>query len=136
RPLAIPADCVWEVPGEPEGFEDAHRSAERLVRQESELDSFFVESLQQLGNPLVRPRISRQSPIVEVEKSLQRLVERRTDPHGCQGSRPQLSSAAAYHPANLLFRQRTGRVGPKHLVRAFCQIAPRVDERAVEVEYH
>jgi hypothetical protein len=80
--------------------------------------------------------VNEQPPIVDLAKSIERIRIVRIELRGCERALHEHLRALAHHTEYGLQRQRGRAVRREHFVRAVGQIAPRIDERAIEIEHH
>ena len=88
-----------------------------------------------VGNPVVRFRVDEQPPIVDLAESIERRRIVRIEPRSRERALPRFVRPT-HQTQDDFERQRGSAIACQHFVRAVGQIAPRIDERAIEIEHH
>src|SRR5919198_1217333 len=92
------------------------------------------ERRERVGHAGIGARVYEQPAVVDGEIALER-VGRRDQPRGREGARHEGRRPVADHAADCLFGERRAAARCEQLVRRVGDVAPRVDQRAVKIEY-
>ena len=123
---------VRKVRREPKAVENRLRCADRLVGEHGECPP-CGEGVEQFRHPLVRDGMTQQPAVVDAQELLEGIGRQRQVRRGERAGNEE-RRAVAHHPADRLFRMRRAATRLEHGIRRLGNVAPRIDERPVEIE--
>jgi hypothetical protein len=123
---------MWKVTGQVKPDKDLAGGPDRFVREHRQARP-RRQTLQDLNDPRIGPRVNEQALAVDVEEAIQR-VDGRFDAARGKRTRHERRRAVAHHAADAIFRQPVRAARFEQCVGRVRDVAARIDERAVEVE--
>ena len=122
-----------EVLRQVQAIENRARRSQRLVRQDARASRGRPDAASSSGMPGYGLVNLKQPTVVERKKSRERVGRLRAA-RGREDARDERRRAVANHPADRLLGMRLAPALLEQLVRRFGEIAPRIDQRSVQIE--
>ena len=136
RPWSVAANHPLKIFRQSERIENPDGLLQRLVGEQRHRNRARLQLVEQAGNAVVGTRVMREPRVVCSKKT--RRAHLRAGASTPAAVITRFTSVGAPHPTMLAMRSSSsGRraVAGEHLVGAVGQIAPRIDECAVEIEH-
>ena len=116
-----------------QSFENPLGRPLRLVGQDRQRRA-RGQRLERLARAVIEPRVDQQAFVVELEESRQGDPDVDVEPRGLQGAADQQRGPFAHHCRDRVDGQRLAAAFDDERIGRIRQVAPGVDQRAVEIE--